>query len=238
MTTQTEMNVETAIEQAQQAGVDAEQASITVLSEAESFKITTDVEYGQSGELLKQIKAHQKELDLVRRSMTRPIDDAKSRVMGFFKPATERLEKAEAAIKNAMIAFNRKREQERREAQARIDEAARKERERLAKLAEKQRESGKQERAAVTEQRAANVQPVEVADAAPPKVEGVAMRTTWKAEVRDLAALVRSVAAGEHGIELLQPNMQVLNVLARAQKEELSIPGVAAVSEEGIAAQG
>ena len=103
-----------------------------------------------------------------------------------------------------------------------------------AKLAEKQHATGKHERAEATQARAEEVAPAEVVTPETPKVEGVAYRTTWTAEVYDLPALVKSVAAGQHGHELLEPNMRVLHVLARAQKEEFSIPGVRAVSEQGM----
>jgi ATPase subunit of ABC transporter with duplicated ATPase domains len=65
--------------------------------------------------------------------------------------------------------------------------------------------------------------------AAPPKVEGVAFRSDWKAEVTDLAALVRAVAAGQAPITLLQANQVALNGMARALKGALNLPGVKAV---------
>lgn len=63
-----------------------------------------------------------------------------------------------------------------------------------------------------------------------PKVEGLSTRTLWSAEVTDLMALVKAVAAGKVPIEALQPNMTVLNTLAVAARSTLAIPGVKAVS--------
>lgn len=59
-----------------------------------------------------------------------------------------------------------------------------------------------------------------------PRVDGVGFRQAWSAEVTDLLALVRAVAAGQQPITLLQPNMPVLNQMARALKGALNVPGV------------
>ncbi|KKK55451.1 hypothetical protein LCGC14_3074400, partial [marine sediment metagenome] len=65
----------------------------------------------------------------------------------------------------------------------------------------------------------------------------VHIRTTWHAEVTDLAELARACADGKQPIGLLQPDMAVLNQIARTLKHHLDIPGVKAVAEEGVAAR-
>lgn len=62
------------------------------------------------------------------------------------------------------------------------------------------------------------------------KVEGISQRVLWSAEVNDLVALVGYVAAHPEWISLVEPNATALNALARAQRGELRIPGVKAVS--------
>jgi hypothetical protein len=62
-------------------------------------------------------------------------------------------------------------------------------------------------------------------------VEGVTSRTTWSAEVSDLHALVRYVAAHPEWISLLEANQPNLNRLAVSQRQALAIPGVRAVSK-------
>lgn len=66
--------------------------------------------------------------------------------------------------------------------------------------------------------------------AAPPKVEGVGFRDVWTAEVIDLLALVRAVAAGQAPITLLQVNTTALNGMARSLKGAMNVPGVRTVS--------
>ena len=73
--------------------------------------------------------------------------------------------------------------------------------------------------------------PVVVARPETAKVAGVSSRTTWKAVVVDLRALVRYVAENDGWVHLLDANTAALNNLARSQKGALRIPGVRAVSD-------
>ena len=245
-------DISVAIQEAEVAADQEHEQSLALLASAESFAIATVEQYEESGNLLRTIKARQGHLSTLRLSITRPIDEAKSHVMGLFKPAAERLAQAETKIKAAMLDFSREQERQRREAQAKLDEAARaererleraaqKERERLQKLADANREKGREERAAAQEERAAAVEaPIVTAPiipTAPIKAEGVSYRTTWRAEVTDLAALARACLDGAQPMSFIQPNMALLGTFARDQKDKLSIPGVQAVSEDIIAAR-
>ena len=251
MTAETQELVK-AIEEAVGIAAQADEASIALLATAESFTIGTTDQYNESSTLLRTLKAKQHQINELRLSVTRPMDEAKSRVMGLFKPATDRLSRAEAAIKQAMLTFTREQERQRREQQAKLDEQARverekleraaeKERERLRKLAEANREKGKEQRAEAFEERAAQVEvpivsaPIIADDM--PKTEGIAYRTTWKAEVTDKLALVKAVAVGEQPLSLLEANMSTLHAYARELKDKFAIPGVQAVSEDIIAAR-
>ncbi|HEY8516975.1 MAG TPA: hypothetical protein VIS07_15810 [Candidatus Binatia bacterium] len=53
----------------------------------------------------------------------------------------------------------------------------------------------------------------------------------WRAEVVDLASLVKAVATGAAPLEVLQPNQQFLDGLAAREKDALSLPGVRATQE-------
>lgn len=67
------------------------------------------------------------------------------------------------------------------------------------------------------------------------KVEGVSSRELWRAEIVDLAALVRAAANNPAFVALLMPNMPALNALARATKTLMNVPGVKAVAETSLA---
>src|SRR3989304_3143318 len=103
---------------------------------------TAKDQYVGSAALLKQIKKRASDLDDLRKSLTRPLDEAKTRIMDLFRPAGDRLAPAEQTLKNAMIVFTREQERLRREAEQAAREAADREAERLMKQADKARAKG------------------------------------------------------------------------------------------------
>jgi hypothetical protein len=211
-------------------------ATAAILARATDFSITSVDQYDTSGEVLKSIKAKQRELNDLRLSLTRPLDDAKGRIMALFKPAGDRLSKAETLIKGAMLTFQRGQEERRRIAEAEARAEAERERLKLQRQADAARKKGNEDKAEDLEDRAASV-PVPIVTVEKPSVSGVATRTTWRAEVVDMLELVKACAEGRQPLSLLEPNMVILNAQARALKRELTIPGVRAVAEEGIAAR-
>ena len=84
---------------------------------------------------------------------------------------------------------------------------------------------------------AATVAPPPAVSQEPPKIAGISTRTTYSAEVTDLMALVKAVAAGAVPLVVLQADMKVLNAQAKALKEHLVYPGVKVVSSSSIAAR-
>lgn len=131
-------------------------------------------------------------------------------------------------------------ERERRRAEQEAREKARKQREEeeAAALAQAQEaaDAGDQELADTILEQATTEAPVVVnAEPEVAKVEGVSGRTTWSAEVVDLAQLCRYAADHPEWIGLVQPNQKALDALARAQKDGLRIPGVRAKKKHGLA---
>jgi uncharacterized membrane-anchored protein YhcB (DUF1043 family) len=64
------------------------------------------------------------------------------------------------------------------------------------------------------------------------KISGVSARTVWHAEVYNFEALVRYVAEqGSLVLNLVEPNLAVLNAMAREHKERFDLPGVRAASD-------
>lgn len=64
-----------------------------------------------------------------------------------------------------------------------------------------------------------------------PKGMGQFMKKTWSAEVTDLMALVKAVAAGQVPIQAIEANSVFLNQQARALKSALNYPGVLAIEK-------
>jgi len=62
-------------------------------------------------------------------------------------------------------------------------------------------------------------------DDVPPSADGISVRKIYRAEVVDMAILVRSVHEGRVPLKALLPNMVVLNSLARSLGAEFNVPG-------------
>ena len=178
----------------------------------------------------------------------RVLRDGEKRIADYFEPARKAADAAKKEIlaaRDGLIApiaaarsiYDQKagayEQEERRKAedeQRRLQAQARKEEEERALLAAiEAEESGD---AAQAEAILAEPVSVPVVSVAPQvaKVEGVSSRTAWSAEVHDVEALIKYVAAHPEWSSLLEPCMPNLNRLAVAQREALAIPGVRAVS--------
>jgi chromosome segregation ATPase len=92
-------------------------------------------DYELYGARIRDLRSAEKKLDEKRKDMTRPLDEAKRTVMDWFRAPIDRLQAARSQYEDRMREWDREQERLRREAQARAEEAARKERERLAKEA-------------------------------------------------------------------------------------------------------
>jgi hypothetical protein len=193
---------------------------------ARDFKVTTAEQYSAAGADLTRIKAARKRLDDIRTGITRPMDAAKKAVMDFFRAPGEKLDQAERAIKRAMVDFTEEQERLRLEEQRRADEAARKERDRLAAQAARAAESGKIEKAEQLQARAATVV-APVISREPPKVTGVSTRDVWKFEIVNEMEVPR---------EYLMVDESKIRKVVGALKGETRIAGVRVWPEKSIAA--
>jgi uncharacterized protein (UPF0335 family) len=232
------------------------------LALAKAYRITSNELYTVAADDLKAIKSRINELDVERKKITKPLDDAKAAVMSLFRRPVEALQEAERIIKTSMLAFDNEQERIRKQEQDRLleiqraaaqkAEAEAKEARRIAaeataaaanakteddrKAAEARlAEAGALEEAAATQQAALAVAPAPIVAMNTAKVAGIARKTTWRGECFDKLALVKAVAEGKAPITLLDVNDSALNQMARAMKETLSYPGCRALEEKGIA---
>ena len=139
----------------------------------------------------------------------------------------------------------------REQEQARIKEQARvrKEAEEAAKFAAEQAQleaaqklfdQGKEDAAAELVQQEVIVAPIKKAQTyVPPvaKVQGVSVKTTYRAEVINFQVLLQAVADGKVSVHALIPDMVFLNNAAREAKDtdKLGYPGVVVVSSDSVA---
>jgi len=208
-----------------------------VLAIGTEVHIATADDYEDAAATLQRIKGRSKELDDLRRSLTRPIDEAKKRIMDLFARPVQLLADAEFAIKRGLLGYQREQERIRAEEEARLREQARKEQERLLARSQRASAAGKDEMAEVLEEQASMV-PVPIVVSDTPRISGLSTRQTWHAEIVDWTALIRAVAEGHVPDIVLMPDMTILNAQARALKTALNYPGVRAVSDSVVAAGG
>lgn len=202
-------------EQTQRKAHEAEQLPATY----ENFEILGASEFEGAGETLKEIKDKSKALDDMRKSITRPLDDSKKRIMDFFRKPADALKKAEGFVKAAMLAYSDEQENKRLYEESRLRFEQAKEAARLERLAEKAKERGAAEKAREFEQRQAIVEQavVYVEPIAAPKVAGISGRETWMFDIVDASLIPR---------EYLTPNMALIGQTVRAQKGKIPIPGI------------
>lgn len=144
------------------------------------------------------------------------------------------LVEADKEIRGKMRDYRTEIERRAREEAARIEAESRKAREEAEKQARELEKSGEVE---IAESIREEVQIVTSAPRAPEpaKVEGASYRDNWKAEVTDLMALVKGVAAGTVPIAAIQANTKVLGQQAKSLQKELKWPGVRVWNEKVVA---
>lgn len=205
-------------------------AAIRLVEKAESLVISGPIEYEMAGSWLKDIKGRAAKLEDQRRSMTRPLDESKKRIMEWFRRPIEMLARAENGVKRAMIAFTEYEREEAEKARRLLEEKANREAaERKAALeaqALQQIDAGNEE---VAERLIAKAESVE---AGPvfiqpqyQKVSGISMREVWKFEITNEAMLPR---------EYLMPDLKKIGDVARAGKGVIPIPGVRIYAEQVV----
>lgn len=134
-------------------------------------------------------------------------------------------------LRLGMKTFEDEQERIRRAEQARLEEEARRAAEEAALAQAVNLEQNGHKEAAEAIIAAPVVTPAVYVPKTTPTGFGNATRRTWGAEVTDLMALVKAVAAGQVPIQAIEANSVFLNQQARALKSDLQYPGVRAVEK-------
>lgn len=101
---------------------------------AASVEIDSDEMFAMAGDELRTIKSRQKQIEDLRLSLTRPLDESKKRIMDLFRNPQERLEAAAGLINGAMLAYQKAKREKAEQARKEAEAEARRERERLAEI--------------------------------------------------------------------------------------------------------
>lgn len=171
----------------------------TLLVVGTNYRVANGDDYEVAGLELRRVKDAQKKLDELRKSMTRPLDAAKKAIMDFFRAPEDKLARAEAGIKRAMVTYQDEQERIRREEQRKAEEAARRERERLEALAREAARKAAEKAAA--ERRAAE-------EAAAAGLAEEAARLTAKAAATEQKAAEQVDAIDQRAAAVVAPIIQ------------------------------
>ncbi len=214
------------------------------LSMSENYVVADQESYEMAGAEVRRVTGIVKKLEELRMSITRPMDEAKAKVMDLFRSPIEQYMGARQKIERKMLTYRQEEERARR---AREDEqrqaAAAAQREREAKLlaeAEEAQKAGDGERAQrALEEAATPPPPPPVVLQEAPRAAGTSVRQLWKAECTDLDALIKAAAAGHQlARACLVADPKVLGAQARALKDGFKVPGIRCWPEDSLAARG
>lgn len=195
-----------------------------------NYKITNPSQHSMAVENLIAIKERIKKLDETRKSITKPIDDAKSRVMDMFRKPLECLETIKKTVNDEIVRFERIQEQERlKQQQKLIDEAKAKEAKEKAKLEEKAKlaeQKGNADKAETLRQQAqeTSIQPMIISTQT--ERQGLGKRKIWKFKISNENLIPR---------EYLAVDEVAIGKVVRALQEKTKIPGVEVYFEEVLA---
>ena len=207
--------------------------ALALRAEADSFEVVDQATYTRANEFGRAIKEGLKKID----EFCDPVIEAAHKA---HKAALDQKKKLSAPFEAAKKVIDGKQIAWYRAEQARVAEERRKAEEEAWKKAEDERLRQAQElqNAGMTEAAAdALDQPIvaeNIAVAEPELAGGESYREKWCAEVVDLMALVRAVAAGLASPNCLEANMPTLNSMARTLKGTVRIPGVKFVKDISI----
>ena len=213
--------------------IELEQKALTMNEQAKNIAVNTQTEYNHANDFIVNIKKLQKQVKdtfvLIIKKAFEAHRESKAQEAKHLDP----LLKAEEIIKSKMLIFIRVQEQVRLDAERKLQvEAERKRQEAIAK-AEAARANGKEAKAEKYEEKAANIVAPQLASTV--DKGSASVRKRYRAEVYDLMALVKAIAAGQAPISFVEPNMPALNSQARALENTMAYPGIKVIAEDSLA---
>jgi len=195
-------------------------------AQAQALTIKSVDDYEEAAGWLKSIKGFLQVIETARLKVTKPLNEALRARNAEAKEAAQPLLEAEGKIKRSMIAYSDAQDRIRREEQRRQNEAAERERQRLAEISERAAAKGQDKKAENFADRAAAVQAPLVQTAAP-KVAGVTIPKVWTFEITDEDLIPR---------EYLDVSEVRIRKVVNALKGDTNIPGVRVFEQKRIAA--
>jgi len=216
--------------------MELERAAVSWPERAKALVVTDEQTLSLASDALAGIKSLRAKIEETFGPIIKRAYEAHREAVAQRKKVEAPLEEAERIIKGSVAAYLAEQERLRQEAERRAREEAER---RAAEALERQIEDAESAGASPEDieamiDSAPTVVPV-VSEPRPRKPEGISVRTTYKAEVTDMLALVRWVASNNRYINLLSVNQSALNQLVRSLGPTAKIPGVRLVAQGTVA---
>ncbi|MBN3839247.1 hypothetical protein [Burkholderia sp. Ac-20349] len=202
---------------------------------AQSYTIDSVDVLALANDDLKEIAGATKDMDELRTSFVKPLNDEVKFINDTFRPHIEGLKEARAILEPKILQFQRAEAARVAEDQRKANEAAAAERRKLEEQAKAAQQTGDAETASALAVAAEVMVAPVVQSSIPTKGTGTSSRSSWSAEVTNMLELVKHVAEHPEHINLLSVNTTALNGLARSLKSALQIPGVKPVEKKSLA---
>lgn len=212
--------------------------------ESAAIVIKTDEQYTAVAERLKVITTFKRKVQDFFTPHKKRASDAHKALCDDEKKVLRPAEADESRLKTALVTFTTERERVRRAEESRLREQQRQEEEtrRLNEAAALEREATATGDLALQEQAEALIEapipvmPVHTETQAPPKVDGISYRDTYRGHVYDLDALVIAAVNDKtgqlRGYLKIEPNTSAIDAMARSLRDKLAIPGVRLVVDK------
>lgn len=206
------------------------------LQTAIEFQVVDDASFLVAGQMRLESDANKKLAETILEKTTGGVYKAWKDLRALFGPPVELWAKVSKTCSDKRLVYERVKQAEADRILKEQQEMARKEQDRLDKLAleraARAEAKGDTERAAEILETVPTVAfPTALLEPVTPKVKGIAKQEYFWAEVTDLPALLTAVASGEIPQEAVTPNIPYLNKTAQALKHSLKWPGVTVRSE-------
>ena len=199
-----------------------EERALSVPEQARQIVVIDSATWARASETLGVIKELRKEIDDTLDPVVKKAHEAHRAAVAAKKKVEAPLVEAETYLRGDMARYKRE-----------VD-AANAEAKRLAEQARAREIRELEESGDMHAADAVRTAPVVVAEVAEAPEGGVETRAIWRAEVTDMMALVKAVAAGQVPITILAVDTKALGAVARSLKQALNYPGVRVYEDVSI----
>ena len=184
----------------------------------ETITISNKEGYEKAVHVLKEIKTAIKEIESERKKSTKPIDEAKKTIMGWFKPIVDGLKDQEKKIKSEMMRYEDQKEKERIEEEDRLAKNMEKF-ERIHEEVEELESKGEIDKA-IKKSFETKELDMTTNKELNHKNKSVSYVSTWDYEITDMNKIPR---------EYLVPDLKRIGAEVRKMKSEFNVEGIKVV---------